>query len=271
MTRKVYVHTDYQLRPRQGLVAEVAVLGDRQGTIRQILVVTDGCSNIGEDPVACAGKARKENITVNVIGVIDKGDMGKHGKGEAMSISDAGGGMCRLVQPVELSATAQMMTHQTMQMTLQQVVNQELLQVMGKSTEDLPPADRSRVMQIVDKLEEEVRLEIVVAVDMSASMRDKIPTVREAIRDLALSLQARQGQSVVAIISFPGPDEDMVKVVQPFAHEVDMKSLEQMFIARGGTPTGPAIDHAVKLFTELREQDTEAFPSRRWTGESASS
>jgi Ca-activated chloride channel homolog len=250
---------------------EVADLGDKAGTIRQILVVTDGCSNIGEDPVACASRARKDNVVVNVIGVVDTGDMGKHGKNEAMSIADAGGGMCRLVQPVELSATAQMMTHQTMQLTLQQVVNQELLQVMGKTAEDLPPADRSRVMQIVDKLEEEVRLEVVVAVDMSASMRDKVPTVREAIRDLALSLQARQGQSVVAVVSFPGPQEDMVKVVQPFAHDVDMTSLEHMLVARGGTPTGPAIDHAVRMFRELQDEDVDEFPPHRWTGESASS
>ncbi len=59
--------------------------------------------------------------------------------------------MCRIVQPQELSATAQMMTHQTMQMTLQDVVNQELLQVMGKTTEDLPPVERAKVMQVVDK------------------------------------------------------------------------------------------------------------------------
>jgi Ca-activated chloride channel family protein len=252
--------------------SEVADLGDKQGTIRQILVVTDGCSNIGDDPIVCAAKARKDNIVVNVIGVVDAGDIGKHGKSEALSIAEAGGGMCRLVQSVQLSATAQMMTHQTMQMTLQQVINQELLQVMGKSTDDLPPVERARVMQIVDKLEEEVRLEVVVAVDTSASMKDKMVTVREAIRDLALSLQARQGESVVAVVSFPGPKEDLVKVVQPFSKDVDVTSLEQMFVARGGTPTGPAIDYAIRMFQDIRTtDDVDDFPSHRWTGESASS
>lgn len=222
----------------------------REATIRQILVITDGCSNIGEDPIDRAASARQSGIVVNVIGVLDKGDMGHQGRDEAMSIADAGGGMCRVVHPADLSATAQMMTHQTMQMTLQQVVNQELQSVMGKSTEDLPPAERTRVMQVVDKLEEEVSLELVVAVDMSASMKDKVATVREAIRDLSLSLVARLGSSRVAVITFPGIADEPTRVVQPFASEVDMRELEMSLHARGGTPTGPAIDCAVDLLLQ---------------------
>lgn len=245
----------------------VKELGDKKGTIRQILVVTDGCSNIGDNPVLAATRAKQQGITVNVIGVVDKGDLGQQGKLEAMSIADAGGGMCRVVHPVDLSATVQMMTHQTMQLTLQQVVNEELLQVMGKSTEDLPPAERSKVMQVVDKLEEEVTLEVVVAVDTSASMRDKIPTVREAIRDLALSLQARYGESRVAILSFPGANDAVVTAVQPFQSAVDMEKLEDMLVARGGTPTGPAIDYAINLFQKAVEDD---YPAQPWRGETQS-
>ncbi|GEO26329.1 hypothetical protein AAC03nite_21140 [Alicyclobacillus acidoterrestris] len=229
----------------------------KEAMIRQILVITDGYSNIGEDPIQCASEARRQGIVVNVIGVVDKGDMGVVGRDEAMSIADAGGGMCRIVHPVDLSATAQMMTHQTMQMTLQQVVNQELQSVMGKSTEELPPADRSRVMQVVDKLEEEVGLHVVVAIDTSASMKDKIPTVREAVRDLALSLQVRLGTSQVAVIAFPGAGEQSTKLVQDFSDEVDMQGLEASLQARGGTPTGPAIRHAISLLKQLRH-DTSA-------------
>jgi Ca-activated chloride channel family protein len=243
----------------------VKELGEKTGTIRQILVVTDGCSNVGADPVLAAAEARKQGIVVNVIGVVDKGELGRQGKTEAMSIADAGGGMCRIVHPVELSATVQMMTHQTVQLTLQQVVNKELLQVVGKTAEDLPPTERSKIMQVVDKLEEVVRLEVVVAVDTSASMKDKIPTVREAIRDLALSLQARQGEASVAVISFPGGDEGFARTVQSFRPEVDMTQLEQMLIARGGTPTGPAIEYAIQLFKELH--DSEDAPRQRWSGE----
>jgi len=226
---------------------------ETKGTIRQILVITDGCSNVGGDPVEAAQRACKQGISVNVIGVVDKGETGLQGKEEALSIADAGGGMCRIVQPTDLSATAQMMTHQTMQSTLQDVVNQELLQLMGKGTEDLPPQERSRVIQVVDKLEETVTLQVVVAVDTSASMRDKLVTVREAIRDLALSLQAREGLSQVAVLVFPGSAEEMVGVVHPFENQLNMSLLEAMLIARGGTPTGPAIDEAIALFSRQRD------------------
>lgn len=221
-----------------------------EAKIRQILVITDGCSNIGDDPVERAGKAQNAGIVVNVIGVLGKGSMEQVGRNEAMSIADAGGGMCRIVHPADLLATAQMMTHQTMQMTLQQVVSQELQSVLGKSAEDLPPEDRTRIMQVVDKLEEEVALELVVAVDMSASMKDKVATVREAIRDLSLSLAARNGRSEVAVIAFPGSTDEPVRVVQSFARDVDMRELETSLHARGGTPTGPAIDCAVELLQQ---------------------
>lgn len=224
---------------------------EKQAKIRQILVVTDGCSNIGDDPIEAARTARRKGIVVNVIGVVDKGDMGKQGREEAMSIADAGGGMCRIVHPADLAATAQMLTHQTMQLTLQQVVNKELLQVMGQQTEDLPPEKRAAVMQVVDKLEEELQLELIVAVDTSASMKEKIPTVREAIRDLSISLQARVGESQVAVLTFPGIGEALTERAQEFSDRVDMKQLEAVFIARGGTPTAPAIHEAIRMFEEL--------------------
>jgi Ca-activated chloride channel homolog len=240
---------------------------EKQAKIRQILVVTDGCSNIGDDPIEAAMIARRKGIVVNVIGVVDQGDMGKQGRDEAMSIADAGGGMCRIVHPADLAATAQMLTHQTMQLTLQQVVNKELLQVMGQQTEDLPPEKRAAVMQVVDKLEEELRLELIVAVDTSASMREKIPTVREAIRDLSLSLQARLGESQVAVLTFPGTGDTLTERVQDFDVKVDMRRLESLFIARGGTPTAPAIVEAIRMFDEL---DTNSdLP--RWTDKSARS
>lgn len=248
------------------------VLAGKEAILRQILVITDGCSNLGVSPVDAAAKAKQRRIVVNVIGVVDKGEIGMVGREEAYSIADAGGGMCRIVEPADLSATVQMLTRQTMQLTLHEVVNEELMQVMGKSAEDLPPVDRSKVMQVLDKLEDEVRIQLVVAVDMSASMKDKLPTVREAIRDLALSLQARQGAAEVAVIGFPGDHDDPVRLIQPFRADVDVTALERQLAARGGTPTGPAIEYAVQMFDQLRELPPgaeEDLPLRRTWGGSA--
>ncbi|MCL6444759.1 MAG: VWA domain-containing protein [Alicyclobacillus sp.] len=251
----------------------VRALSTNEATLRQILVITDGCSNVGTDPVECARQARRQNVVVNVIGIVDAGNAGKQGYNEAMSIADAGGGMCRIVQPMDLAATAQMLTHQTVQMTLQQVVNQELLQAMGKTTEELPPPERAKVMQVVDKLEEELRLDLVVAVDTSASMKEKIPTVREAIRDLVLSLQAKSGASRLAVVAFPGSGDEVVELVQPFQDANDISTLDRLYVARGGTPTGPAIDFAASLFRQDNHTITEDeyFPGHRWSGGSPAS
>ncbi|MCL6637971.1 MAG: VWA domain-containing protein [Alicyclobacillus sp.] len=234
---------------------------EKQAVIRQVLVVTDGCSNVGEDPAVCAARARRRNITVNVIGVVDQGEMGLQGRAEAYSIADAGGGMCRIVEPAVLAQTVQMVTQQTMQLTLQQVVNRELLQVMGKTVEDLPPGERVRILQVVDKLQDEVGLELVVAIDTSASMREKMAAVRAAIHDLALSLQVRQGPALVAVLAFPGEGEAAVRLVQPFQVGVNVTALEQVFVARGGTPTGPAILEALALF---EQSDVGRSDEGRW-------
>ncbi len=229
-------------------------MADHTPSIRQILVITDGFSNVGEDPVEASARARRRGVTVNVVGVVDGGEMGQKGQDEAMSIADAGGGMCRIVRPAELSATAQMLTHQTMQLTLQQVVSEQLQEVIGKDTIDLPPAQRSKVMQVVDRLEEAVRLELVVCVDTSASMKDKMGTVREALRDLNLSLQAREGESEVAVIAFPGSGDEITRVISEFTPELNLDALSGMLTARGGTPTGPAIDAAIVQFDAKRRR-----------------
>lgn len=47
--------------------------------MKQILLITDGCSNVGPSPVLAAAEAQEEGITVNVVGVIDYGTIGEPG------------------------------------------------------------------------------------------------------------------------------------------------------------------------------------------------
>ncbi|MCY0887858.1 MAG: VWA domain-containing protein [Alicyclobacillaceae bacterium] len=229
-----------------------------EARLRQILLITDGCSNIGENPVDVAVEAFRKGISVNVIGVVDGGDMGRAGRQEALSIADAGGGMCRIVEPHNVAATAQMMTHQTMQLTLQQAVSQELQSVLGKTTEELPPEERARVSQVVDKLQEELTLELVVLVDTSASMKHKMAMVREAIQDLSLSLSARLGDSQVAVVCFPSRHDGMAETIQPFTSKVDESALKRCYVASGGTPTGPALRTALTLLQQRPNEDDGA-------------
>lgn len=59
--------------------------------MRQILLITDGCSNVGVSPVVAAAHAKEEGITVNVIGVVDQGELGMLGAEEIREIAEAGG------------------------------------------------------------------------------------------------------------------------------------------------------------------------------------
>jgi Ca-activated chloride channel homolog len=219
----------------------------KEMTMKQILLITDGCSNKGSDPVQAAMFARKHGIAVNVIGIVDGGDLRSAGRKEVTEIAELGGGMSRIVEARQLAMTMQMMTQHTVQMTIQQVVNKELKQLLGTDSEGLPPEKRSEVAEMVDRIGEEAALQLVLAIDTSASMHDKLPTVREAIRDLKIGLDVRKGSHLVALLTFPGTTGDDVEVISDFSSSPDLSGLSNSLRANGGTPTGPAIEKATRM------------------------
>ena len=105
----------------------------RQGKLRQILLITDGCSNQGEDPIAMAALAREQGITVNVIGVMEHDVIDEKGMKEIEGIAMSGGGVSQIVYARQLSQTVQMVTRKAMTQTIQGVVNRELQQILGNS------------------------------------------------------------------------------------------------------------------------------------------
>ncbi|MGZ6525392.1 MAG: hypothetical protein ACXVDB_09860, partial [Tumebacillaceae bacterium] len=203
--------------------------------MKQILLITDGCSNRGSDPVEAAKFARRLGITVNVIGIVDGGDLNSAGRKEATEIAEMGGGLSRIVEARQLAMTMQMMTKHTVQMTIQQVVNKELRQLVGTDAEGLPPEKRSDVAEMVDRMGDEAALQMVLLIDTSASMHDKLPTVREAIRDLKIGLDVRKGSHQVAICCFPGNMGEDVQVVTDFSPTPDLSRLSNGLRANGGT------------------------------------
>ncbi len=111
--------------------------------MKQILLITDGCSNVGLSPVVAAAHAQSDGISVNVVGVLDHGDVGELGAAEIDEIARAGGGLSRMVNMRQLSQTVQMMTRKTVVQTIQLAVQKELKQVLGNgSIEALPPEKR---------------------------------------------------------------------------------------------------------------------------------
>lgn len=170
----------------------------------------------GDDPVAMAALANEQGITVNVIGVMENDVIDEKGMSEIEGIALSGGGVSQIVYSQILSQTVQMVTRKAMTQTLQGVVNKELKQILGKSTsmEELPPEQRGEVMEVVDELGETVDLDLLVLVDTSASMKHKLPTVKEALLDLSLSLNARMGNNQFSVFVFPGKRKDVEKLLE---------------------------------------------------------
>ncbi|QTN01281.1 VWA domain-containing protein [Sediminibacillus dalangtanensis] len=223
----------------------------KKGTLKQILLITDGCSNKGENPSAVAALAYEQGITVNVIGVLeDNQTENDGGLQEVEEIALSGGGVSQIVYQQVLSKTVQAVTKQAMTQTLQGVVNQELKQILGpnQSLEDLPPEQRGEVMEVVEDLGETCDLEVLVLVDTSASMTDKLPTVQEALFDLSVSLNARIGRNRFSIYAFPGKKAAINKVLDWSPRLDSISSVFPKLTSGGITPTGPALKEAMYQF-----------------------
>ncbi|MFS0821026.1 VWA domain-containing protein [Bacillus sp. 1P02SD] len=226
----------------------------QKGTLKQILLITDGCSNQGEDPIAMATLAREQGVTINVIGVVEQDTIDEQGMQEIEGIANAGGGVSQIVYSTQLSQTVQMVTRQAMTQTLQGVVNKELQQILGAKTsmEDLPPEKRGEVMEVVDELGETVDLEVLVLVDTSASMKHKLPTVKEALLDLSISLNARMGDNQFSVFVFPGKRVEVERVLDWTPRLESLSSIFPKLTTGGITPTGPAIREALTYFKKKR-------------------
>ena len=225
----------------------------KKGTLKQILLLTDGCSNKGEDPAATAALAYEQGVTVNVIGILDD-DQNEDSEGlqEVEKIALSGGGVSQIVFKESLSQTVQMVTKQAMTQTLQGFVNKELQQILGskQTLTDLDPEKRGEIMEVVEDMGETCNLEVLVLIDTSASMHDKLETVKESLIDLSISLNARIGKNRFCIYSFPSRRKHIQKVFD-WSPRLDAVSTIFPKLTSGGiTPTGPAIREALYQFSK---------------------
>src|SRR5699024_365740 len=114
------------------------------GSLRQVLLITDGESNSGENPVKTATRLFKSGIVVNVIGIVNEYEVKSNSYEEINEIAEAGGGVSQIVYEEDLSQTVQAVTVQAMSQTIQGVVNKELTQIFGeqRAIEDIEPEQR---------------------------------------------------------------------------------------------------------------------------------
>ncbi|MCK0473641.1 VWA domain-containing protein [Halalkalibacter sp. APA_J-10(15)] len=227
-----------------------------KGTLRQVLLLTDGHSNHGEDPIAIAALAKEQGITVNVVGIVDDNHLSEKGIEEIEAIAMAGNGVSQIVYAKQLPQTVQMVTRKAMTQTIHGVVNKELSQILGDSTEmeDLPPNKRGEVMEVVDELGETMSLEVLLLVDTSASMKNKLPMVQEALTDLSISLTSRIGANRFSLYSFPGKRKNIDKLLDWSPKLQSLTSLFQKLSSGGITPTGPALKEALHKFSKAESR-----------------
>lgn len=225
----------------------------KKGTLKQILLITDGCSNKGENPIATAALAFEQGITVNVIGILDDHETEESsGLQEVEGIALSGGGVSQIVYKESLPQTVQMVTKQAMNQTLQGFVNKELTHILGEgqTMSDLDPEKRGEVMEVVEEIGETCDLEVLVLVDTSASMRNKLDLVKEALIDLSISLNARVGENRFSIFSFPSKRKEIAKVFDWSPRLDSISSTFPKLTSGGITPTGPAIKAATYQFSK---------------------
>ncbi|WP_188207350.1 VWA domain-containing protein [Alkalibacillus aidingensis] len=229
-----------------------------KGTVRQILLITDGCSNQGEDPISVSSEIAQQGISVNVIGVLeDDQTEDPVGLSEVNDIAEAGNGVSRIVYADDLSETVQMVTKQAMNQTIQGYVNQELQQIFGKETdeESLPPSTRGEVQEVMEELGETCDLQVMILVDTSASMQNKMSAVKEALDDLILSLDARAGNHYFSIYQFPTRKQVVKELLDWTSDGNRLAKVFPKFAVGGITPTGIALREAAKAFHSDIEDD----------------
>lgn len=240
-----------------------------KGTLRQILLITDGCSNRGENPVQCAKHAYEKGITVNVIGILDETETyANNSLQEVEQIAAAGGGVSQIIYKEDLSQTVQAVTRQAMNQTLQGFVHKELANIFGteQTLEEIEPDKRGEVIEVVEHLGETCNLEVLLLIDTSASMHDKLPTVKDALFDLSLNLEARVGENLFAIYQYP-TEQGTIGVIQNWVRKLDSVTAIFPHLVSGGiTPTGPAIREAIEQFQTIRYRG-EIDDAKRWAEE----
>ena len=225
-------------------------------SFKQIALITDGQSNIGISPVLTAKKAKEHDIIVNVIGITEQGEAGIEGLKEIEDIAEAGGGMSQIVKIEQMAKTVQYVTQHSMNKTIKQVINTQLKQILGhEDIHRLPPKERIKIVDMMDQLSEHSHLDILLLIDVSASMRPKMVRIEEALMDFQLSVQSRAGTNRISIATFPAELEAMAIIV-PWTKDIfEAQSLIANLTPSGNTPTGPAIEEAIAYFDLLKNKD----------------
>lgn len=213
-------------------------------TVKQIVIITDGHSNMGFSPVEAARRAFARGVTVSTIGILDGGNLGENGRREVDAVAAAGGGVVNCINVSDLGRTLYAVTWQATQCTLNMIINQELKKITGVPLIEMPPQKRAGVVDMMTGLVDRLDLQLVLLLDTSASMTGKMSAVLKGVQDLIFSLSERMGETRILVARYPGKTE----MLEILAKDADFCWNELR--PAGRTPTGPAVMEALKLIDE---------------------
>lgn len=217
---------------------------------RQVILITDGESNVGINPIDAAKEGYEKGVTISTIGIIDNTNTEKP-LNEIKDIAEAGGGIWEITNIKNLSTALTMVTAKSVHKTIEEAVNKELKQIVGTGLDEIHPESRVKITDMIDKLGDEINIKVCIVVDSSSSMTNKISMAKKSIVNLLRILKQRKGTTEISVISYPGKNKDQYEIICEFTDDVDIveKSLDKINIG-GNTPTGAAIQNAVQLLRQ---------------------
>lgn len=225
--------------------------------LNQIIVISDGQSNVGPEPADIARLALNTDIKVNTIGIIDN-EKNKNSISELESIAENGGGVCELTNIGNLSETLSRVTINSVYSSIEEVVSSELKELMDVELHKMSPDDRNKIIKMVDKIGNEITLKCLILLDTSGSMKNKIDIARKSVFELLMFLKERKGENHIGVMIFPYETE-YYKLLCDFTMDIDeLKGKIQKIVTGGITPTGYALEGAIGVFTQ------EEHPSNQY-------
>lgn len=243
---------------------------DKNIEFKQVVLVTDGESNVGCDPITVAKEAFETGIIISTIGIVDN-KIKERPMIEIEKIADAGGGLWELTDIDNFTRTMEMVTQKSIYMTIEEAVSKELKSILGQDLNEIHPSSRKKIIDVIDKVGEEMAIKCCIVIDCSGSMAKKIDIAKNSILNLFRVLKNRKGKTQIAVIGYPGGNGQMYRKLTDFTEEIIEleKSLQRISIG-GTTPTGPALEAAMELLlrqnveveeVSINEDEDEIFRS----------
>lgn len=214
--------------------------------LKQIVLITDGRSNVGGDPAQVAAKALESGVIVNAIGICKPGSPGAM---EVENIARFGGGEYQIIELSELAESVRMVTQKSTMNTIRSFVSMELKKRLGKELTDIVPEKRDEVVRFMEHIEEDIPIKCLILLDTSGSMAEKLVAAKDSAINLVKSFSARKAKGLVAIMTFPGTGGEVTRLLSDFTcDENQLRSIILKPTAQGATPTAYAIKEAAEYF-----------------------